>query len=369
LAAGESGVDSDRVWLSSLGATLGTLSPGSAAKTGPAFEGVKFERAKANPESGETYTNTALEWLSRNQEADGHWDSVKFGAEVNADIEQTALAMLAFLARGHTEKVGKFKDNVRRAGEWLCKNQRADGAICRQEGEFDGITHAIAALAITELAAAMTKKAERRDQAQKAMDYSTNIHQTNKDGKKWGFGRKPNSQKPDLFTTTFFASQIVSAKYAGLRVPPETVEGMLQFVNSLKDEPKKTFRFETGGTSSARANLMGCLCQQLLGYKNEETEPTARMVLEYFTSGSEINADALMLYWGASVCNKHGGGWMAAYDGSGIWLGFRKTINPKIFGARRKDGSAEGSCNPNGTWAGAGRVLSTALNELSIPLR
>ena len=49
----------------------------------------------------------ALKWLANHQEADGHWDTVKYGGK-KADVSMTGLALLAFLGAGHTEKVGKY---------------------------------------------------------------------------------------------------------------------------------------------------------------------------------------------------------------------------------------------------------------------
>ena len=67
----------------------------------------------------ENAVDRALAWLARNQEADGHWDGKKHGATMAGDTALTGLALLAFLGAGHTEKVGNYKDNVKRAVAWL----------------------------------------------------------------------------------------------------------------------------------------------------------------------------------------------------------------------------------------------------------
>ncbi|MFH0940210.1 MAG: zf-HC2 domain-containing protein [Planctomycetota bacterium] len=64
----------------------------------------------------EESVDRGLEWLARNQEADGRWDNVKHGGRsgkgVYGDAAMTGFALLAFLGAGHTEKVGKYKENV-----------------------------------------------------------------------------------------------------------------------------------------------------------------------------------------------------------------------------------------------------------------
>jgi len=51
----------------------------------------------------ETAVDAALRWLAYHQEADGHWDSMKFGAAKKCDTAMTGLAELAFLGAGHSE--------------------------------------------------------------------------------------------------------------------------------------------------------------------------------------------------------------------------------------------------------------------------
>jgi hypothetical protein len=64
-----------------------------------------------------------LRWLASHQEADGHWDSIKFGGKnSNHDVALTSLAILAFFGGGNSENRGVFKKNVRLAIKWINKN-------------------------------------------------------------------------------------------------------------------------------------------------------------------------------------------------------------------------------------------------------
>ena len=74
--------------------------------------------------------DSALRWLAEHQEADGSWDCDKYGGDkANADPAVTAWALLAFMGAGHSTEFGKYRDNVRRAVDWLITQQAATGCI------------------------------------------------------------------------------------------------------------------------------------------------------------------------------------------------------------------------------------------------
>lgn len=356
------GCKDELAWLTSFGPALGALTRGSSLEKKTIYEGVKFERPLPNPDDPELALNPALEWLSRNQEPDGHWNSVKFGSQIDADVEQTALAILAFLSVGHSDKVGKYKDNLRKAADWLGKQQYEDGSIRKPDQPVDGIAHAIAGLALAELAG-MNPKSNAKEYAQKSIDYSAHIYQSTKGTGKWGFGKTPNSDSPNLFITTFFIMQFKSAKVSGLKVGADHIEGVLQFVNSLECNNPKAFRFAEGLRPSPKATLMGCLCKLNLGCRGEDLAPMVERVIEDAINNVVAeDSDLLMNYIGILVFYQFGGSrWNGA---SGLWKEFREVIHPKLGNMQRMDGNAKGSWNPIGTWSGSGRALSTALNAL-----
>src|SRR6185295_20147714 len=114
----------------------------------------KFGGSKATENS----VDSALRWLAYHQEVAGNWDTRKFEAAEKSDLAVTSLSLLAFLGAGHSEKIGEYRDNVRRAVAWLIAHQREDGrfedetispAILRDFGD----PHSLATLALCEAAA------------------------------------------------------------------------------------------------------------------------------------------------------------------------------------------------------------------------
>ena len=87
----------------------------------------------------ESAVDAALRWLVRHQEKDGRWDREKYGNnndnggfarhQTEAHEALTGLATLAFLSAGHTPKIGKYKNTVKIAVDWILSKQLADGSF------------------------------------------------------------------------------------------------------------------------------------------------------------------------------------------------------------------------------------------------
>ena len=93
--------------------------------------------ARADPKIDErtkTAINKGLEWLAKNQFKDGHWEGVGGGYAVS----MTALGGMAFLCEGSTIREGKYRDNIRRAANWLMERVQPNGLIGVPSSQTEG---------------------------------------------------------------------------------------------------------------------------------------------------------------------------------------------------------------------------------------
>ena len=147
----------------------------------------------------ETAVQLALQWLAANQTADGSWDPRRTGGGVEnkvfghdrqgagakADSGITALAVMAFMAGGHTHLEGTYQKNVQNGLEYLIRNQTVDGNLAGNAKLFARMyCHSMSLLAISE-ALALTGDARLVVHVQRGVDYS--VYAQNKTEGGWRY--------------------------------------------------------------------------------------------------------------------------------------------------------------------------------------
>jgi hypothetical protein len=136
--------------------------------------------------------------------------------------------------------VGKYKENVKRAVAWIIAHQAADGAINDVPGTKTGdlgYNHSACGLALAE-AYGMARVSSTGAAAQKAVDYSVNIHQHVDPRTTYPSGwRYLPRQGPDTSNSGWFMMQLKSARVAGLNVPEKGFEGGRQWLEYVTVKP------------------------------------------------------------------------------------------------------------------------------------
>lgn len=317
----------------------------------------------------EDAVNAALAWLAKHQEPDGHWDTKKYASDMKTDTACTGFALLAFLGAGHTEKVGQYRDNVRRAVSWLKSKQNADGLI------FDttdagahravGYPHAIAGMAVAE-AAGMANIADTRLAAQKAVDYSVK-HQNGDGYERSGF-RYQMKQAGDLSVSGWYVMQLKSAKVAGLNIDQQVFEGAIKFLDSVEKKnqgvdkgygPASVYWYQPANEHSHTAHRLtaiGNLCRQFLGWKKEDLEPSVQWFVDKGgipDNWGENKTDLYYWYYGTLCTFQQKGD---------VWKLWNEAMKKTLCGNQRINGDENGSWDPIGDYSKEwGRVGQTAL--------
>ncbi len=306
----------------------------------------------------ESAVDAALRWLAKHQEPDGHWDGAKYeGSQTDPGI--TGLACLAFLGAGHTETAGKWKKNVQRGIGWIRKVQGADGHIGTQFPKGKGYHHAIAGLALAE-AYGMAKQGGTKIAAQKALDFSINVHQKEYSG--WRYDPKMDA---DLSVTGWFVMQMKSGKIAGLKVDGKGFAGAQKFLDEVTDtsgtypgrckyKPERT-------TTTTTMTSVGMLCRQFMGTPNNDPMLIGganhlMSDLPSWRNNSEVNF--YYWYYGTLVMFQMGGD---------HWKAWNNSLRDMLIDHQRRGGDEDGSWDPVGFWcAQGGRVYSTAVGALCL---
>jgi hypothetical protein len=330
---------------------------------------------RGGSEATENAVKKALRWLAYHQEADGHWDTVKHGSGPKTDTAMTGMALLAFAGAGHTEKVGEYADNVRRAVAWLKSKQQPNGLIydTTDAGAHRGVgyPHAIATLAMVEQAG-MGHSADTKAAAQRAVDYATEVHQQGEGSEKLGWRYQAKSAG-DLSVTGWFVMAMKSAKIAGLHVNPAAFEGAIKFLSSVEYKDgqgdsgygSSHFGYKPGeehAGSGYRLTAIGTLVRQYCGHTREETQGS----VNWFISKGGVpswgmNGEAVDLYYwyyGSMACFQQNGD---------SWKQWNTAMVKTLVDNQCKEGDDAGSWPIVGAYSQEwGRVGQTALGALNL---
>jgi hypothetical protein len=362
----------------------------------------------------ENAVEKALAWLARHQEKEGHWAAEKYadniigvrhgGAGVatvqSNTVGVSGLSLLAFLGAGHTLKVGKYKENVQRAVEYLVKHQSPDGHLAGGGCSIStAYCHHIATLALCEAYAMGNTRAVMsygdegkggnpndalRNAIEKALGLIYQWQDQNPDGA-WSY---PAAGPLDPTVTGWAVMALKAAKVAGFKIPPERIVKALDGVKKIcsVDNTKGDYGHAlTGyrgqgaiafGSKGYACTSAGMVIHIFLGVAPEDSFIQA-------AAGTITQADALpqwifkpqdpstdhqnLYYWyyGTLGCFQLGGD---------PWKKWNKALKdallPNQCAGGALDGSPQdhdGSWNPDDVWgAWGGRVYSTALGCLSL---
>jgi len=313
--------------------------------------------------ASESAVDAALRWLARHQEADGHWDTKKYGPNKDGtpDAGLTGMAVLAFLGGGHTEKAGKFKQNVRMGTKWIISQQQGNGAIhIKGKPWYWAYGHALCGLALAE-AYGMARNPLVGSAAQKAVDYSINEHQNEYGG--WRYS--PKADPCDTSVTGWYIMQMKSARVAGLKVDGKTFSGAQAWLDKVED--KAEYKGYSGGRFSYQPGrdvgqvmvAAGMLGKLFMGAKPDVLRAGGETLLERLPEWGQWKVNFYYWYYGTLVMFQMGGDY---------WKAWNPAMRNTLVKNQRRGGDEDGSWDPEGGERSAyeNRVMSTALGALCL---
>ncbi|MCA8968582.1 MAG: terpene cyclase/mutase family protein [Planctomycetes bacterium] len=324
-----------------------------------------------------------LDWLSRHQDADGHWDADEFmkhdpaedrcdgvGSAVH-DVGLTGLATLAFLAEGSTLRSGTFKNQIKRAVVWIKDQQAESGAIGPDSHRAHVYNHAIATLALVE-AYGLSKYKTLERYAQRAVDY---ICSSRNPYSVWRY--YPRDGSNDSSVTGWMVFVLQSARDFGLRIDPDALAYSKAWFDEVTDPSTGQCGYTKRGEGSSRElgmaekfpssktealTAVGLLSRIFLGQSPNDAvlASAADTLVKKPPVWNENDGSIDLYYW-------YYGSYALFQVGGRRWSTWKKSLEPALVKSQRREGAARGSWDPVGAWGhDGGRVYSTALAVLTL---
>lgn len=316
----------------------------------------------------ESSVDAALRWLMRHQEKDGHWDGVKYGDGkesgfvLGGDAAMTGLATLAFLAAGHTPRIGKYKNTVKTAIDWLLAHQEADGSF-GSKGTHQVYDNAICTLTLAECYA-MLPEPKIKAAAQKGLDYLLSI----KTDPAIHYGTNADGAPMSMSVMGWLMMACKSSKIAGLKVPDDVFVKYRARLEELTDKdqsgnPVGVAYIAKGGVTKPMT-AVGMLIYEYTGSKKFELDGLADSLLKEIPVWGGKTDKFYYWYYGTLAMFQYGGD---------KWKKWNTALMTTLVDNQRKggplDGSlqdTDGSWDPVMHWNTYGRVYTTAMGAFCL---
>lgn len=205
--------------------------------------------------SAEKAIEKGLRYLVRNQNGDGSWGKTYPTAE-------TAVALMAFMVKGHFPKRGPYGTSLDKAVNYLLKRSEAtrDGYLGGpDQGMYE---HGLATLALSEVWGESD-----RPEVGKALKKAVEVilRAQNKEG---GWRYAPNPTDADISVTVMHIVALASAKEAGIHVPKETIDKAIRYVLLCRNTRDNGFAYQPKGDSGFARTAAGVLSLMMCGKRD-----------------------------------------------------------------------------------------------------
>ncbi len=286
-----------------------------------------------------------LAWLAKEQRADGSWT---FPNRNNYEVSATAFGLLPFLGDGISSKSkSKYAHHVKTGLDYLLRQQQDDGS-------FPGILyiHAVATHALCE-ASQLEKDVKLRKSAQRAVDF---IAWSQHVGGGWRY--QPRKTPGDTSVTIWMLKALHSARLAGLKVPPITLQRAGQFLTRCEDR-KGGFGY-TQARRMATTTAYGLLGRLYLG--GDPEQESFRRGLQFLGGpGETAFRDPTYHHYFASELRFH----VRQKTHQKYWT----TIRDRLIKQQNANGSFPADKDQYGKLFGPLFVTSLAIQTLEAPTR
>jgi len=322
-----------------------------------------------------------LNFLVRQQLADGSWSLQSIPGEQTAlvtDTGATALALLAFQGAGYNHREHRYADVLRGGIEYLLKNQKHDGDLFLPLDDQSNqsvwlYSHALAALALCE-AYGMTQDPSLKEPAQKALNFIVAAQHPERGA--WRYAPQVGS---DTSVSGWMMMALKSGELGGLEVPERVYASIRKWLDKSQasDREPHLYRYNPlapntpeqahGRQPTKTMTSVGLLMRLYLGWRRDNPNMIrgAQYLAEHLPALGTPNdpqRDTYYWYYATQVMFHMGGDY---------WKAWNERLHPLLTETQIKQGPMAGSWDPRGSvpdrWAPhAGRLYVTTMNILSL---
>lgn len=296
----------------------------------------------------------ALLWLSREQTGAGSWNTKDFGPSTAT----TSLAVMAFMAAGHTPDEGPYGRIISRGVAWVLAEQNKNGLLVSKRSSHGPMySHGIATLMLAEVCGMVTGSLGERVKVglEKATRLIVNAQNVSKQGNHEGGWRyQPTSADSDLSVTAWQLLALRAAKDIGCDIPSRNIDRAVSYIKRLRVERDGGFGYMSSTGSTVTRTGTGIVALEVCGeHRTAETMAAARHILS-----RPLNRQQDYFYYGAYYCT------VGMYKvGGEEWQAARTVLYETIL----KEQTVAGYWKPiKGSEERAGNVYATALSMLAL---
>ncbi|MHC4874962.1 MAG: prenyltransferase/squalene oxidase repeat-containing protein [Planctomycetota bacterium] len=292
----------------------------------------------------------ALQFLASEQQPSGAWRTNNRDA-----ASATSLAVMSFLAVGHTPGDGPYGARIENGIRWVLDHQDESGLFRHRAGSGPMYTHGICTLMLAEVCGMV--RGELAPRVRHGLEQGIRVILTAQAVSKGprhagGWRYQPQSRDSDLSVTGWQLLALRAAKDIGCDVPAEAIDSAVGYVRLCADQ-RGGFGYQPGhGVTSTRAGT-GILCLEICGeHHADETLRAADYLLR-----KPLNRNENFFYYGVYYCT------VGMFQvGDRHWEATRTHMTSLLLPMQEVDGS----------WPNLGRekvygpIYSTAMTVLAL---
>ena len=331
-------------------------------------------RSEDVPQDYRETVRKGLEWLARQQARDGHLEAT--GGQY--PITMTALGGMAYLMEGSTLREGKYRDNIRRAVDFLMSRAQKGGTndgmignpnIPGESGRYM-YGHGFSMLFLATVYGDEEDNDRRRrleDLLARAAKFSFNaqtVREINRGGKSvkfggWGYVSAKEGSNFDEGSVTITQVQALRAvRNAGIEVPPEAIQRAVVYLEECTNaEGGIIYQYGGGGGGDGRPALTAAAIACGISAGDYFKEPSIQFVKKWFQfcqkrlgtlGGNRTGHDEYTHYYFAQAVYMLGDdGYKKLFPGAKeadtlTWTKYRKETFDNLVRTQGADGSWTG---------------------------